>query len=340
MIALLFGGSYLASSILLQAFSDGDENNVLGQLIALAVMVVPLFLVPSLLKGSLDAIPIVGGFANKLASRANGLVGKEAKSGFTKSTFGRSLGIRRQAKENYRSKKFAEGVSKQGSLANILAKEPGILPSQRAANKAVDRTAIAAADKADGEEVAAAEALFRTRIKNPSDVIGSAGTELEDAVVKGDDVRARAAQNVLLKSGGKGLDQLHKSLTKSFGTGPDAVNKNSPVGESIRTALNAAGLKSKNNALASWAYDKSNIEETTDSRATYGGLSDIELAGHGKASLEKAYYSRALTPERAKQMLGSESAVAAMGQDERLFVEAVSKMPENPIGPVNKAPGS
>lgn len=64
-VALLFGGARVASGVLLQSMADG-----LGQLVALAVMVLPLFLLPSILKGSLNAIPAIGNLAQKLSNNA------------------------------------------------------------------------------------------------------------------------------------------------------------------------------------------------------------------------------------------------------------------------------
>jgi len=318
MIALLFGASHLASAILLDSFSGSD--NVLGQLVALAVLVLPLFLVPKLLQGSLNAIPAIGGFASKMASRANGLVGRQSKSGFTKSTFGRSLGIRRQAKENYRAKKFAEGVSKSGSMANILAKELPILPSQRAANKAVDRTAIASAEKADSEEVAAAEALMRSQHSDPSTLIAKAQGELSSAITAGDSVRARAAQGILLNSGGKGVDALHQTIQSSFAS---EGSKNSPVGQSMRAALNRAGLKSKNNALASWAYNSATIGATSSDKSTFEGLSDAELGGHSENNLRAAAGAGAIDGARAERILSNPTVAGSIGESERKFLQSL-----------------
>lgn len=326
LIALVFGASHLASAILLNSFSGTD--NTLGKIVALAVMVLPLFVVPSLLKGSLNAIPAIGGIASKLAGRANGLIGKQAKQGYQRSTFGRSATIRRQAKENYRASKFAEGVSK-GGVASFLAKEPGLLPSQRAANKAVDRTAIQAAEKADTEEVAAAETLMRSKTSNPSLLIKAAKDEMVEAVGKGDSVRARAAQNILLNSGGKGLEALHEGVQDSFS---EPGSKDSSVGQSMRAALNRAGLKSKNNALASWAYNTDTIGETTKKADTFSNLSDVEIGGHSKKNLEAAVASGAIDKDRAARILSNPVVAGTMGQPEREYLEGIR-------GPVTTTPG-
>lgn len=66
LIALLFGGSQLAANILVQT-KPGDLG---WQLAGAAVAILPLFFTPALLKGSLNAIPAIGGLAQKLQSRA------------------------------------------------------------------------------------------------------------------------------------------------------------------------------------------------------------------------------------------------------------------------------
>lgn len=69
-IGLLFGAAGLASNILRSVYSS--TGDIIGQIIAAAVIALPLFLLPSLLKGSLNAIPMIG---NKLNSMSNKLSG-------------------------------------------------------------------------------------------------------------------------------------------------------------------------------------------------------------------------------------------------------------------------
>lgn len=156
-IALLFGASKLASAVLLTTFAQDD---LLGQLVSIAVLILPLFAIPALLKGSLNAIPVVGGMASKFASRANGLVGKQAKQGYAKSTFGRSAAIRRQGKEAFRARRFAENAGKQGSVSNMLAKGLGITKEQKYAGSALERNVTATNLKAEEEETNEAKSVL------------------------------------------------------------------------------------------------------------------------------------------------------------------------------------
>lgn len=76
---LLIGGGSLASAILLQSPTDG-VSGFLIYLIALLLMVVPFFLLPSMIKGSMNVMGNLGnkitGFGQKSGQRLSGRAGK------------------------------------------------------------------------------------------------------------------------------------------------------------------------------------------------------------------------------------------------------------------------
>lgn len=77
MVALVFGASTLASTILSNAYSiNGDTNNWFGQIIAAAVLVLPLFVVPSLLKKSIDSVGGIGAKLNGIGNKLSGAASK------------------------------------------------------------------------------------------------------------------------------------------------------------------------------------------------------------------------------------------------------------------------
>lgn len=92
-IALVFGASQLASQILTdaQAYKDvsGTGGDLFGQIIAAAILVLPLFVVPTLLKSSLDGIGSIGGKLNGFASKMGGGLGKAGGKGFANSRLGK-----------------------------------------------------------------------------------------------------------------------------------------------------------------------------------------------------------------------------------------------------------
>jgi hypothetical protein len=97
LIAILFGGSQLAANILVQT-KPGDLG---WQLAAAAVAIMPLFFVPALLKGSLNAVPALGGFAQKIQAKAVGGARSATGKGIKK------LGEYSAASNN----KFGKGIS-------------------------------------------------------------------------------------------------------------------------------------------------------------------------------------------------------------------------------------
>jgi hypothetical protein len=70
MIAVLFGASSLASSIIIST-AGSDPSAFVPFLLGIMVTFVPLALTPKLLQGSLKAVPILGDMASKLTSKSN-----------------------------------------------------------------------------------------------------------------------------------------------------------------------------------------------------------------------------------------------------------------------------
>lgn len=86
-IGVIFGASTLASTILKSAWAS--SGSMLAQIVAAGVLVLPLFLVPSVLKGALKGIGAIGtkigGLGSQWGGAANkGLTSKYANSGYNK----------------------------------------------------------------------------------------------------------------------------------------------------------------------------------------------------------------------------------------------------------------
>ncbi|MES2876050.1 MAG: O-antigen polymerase [Patescibacteria group bacterium] len=95
-VGIVFGASTLASNILMGIAGDGgeggDDEQIL-KLVALAVLAVPLFAVPAILKGSLSAAGNIGQRVSGLADRSNRMGGKQL--GGRLSQIGKGLDNRR-----------------------------------------------------------------------------------------------------------------------------------------------------------------------------------------------------------------------------------------------------
>lgn len=326
-IALIFGASTLASVVLRDSFSsftpDNDGVNWLGQIIAAGIQVIPLFLTPIVLKGALNVVPAIGSMVNKMSSRANGNLSKKMGESYRGSVFGRGQINRRQGRENYRTQKFAERLSNAGkggrkglvgNMYKVVASGQPVTGAGRYANKSLARSALAVADKADTEEVAAAETMMRSGV-DPTKLLDHARREMITASRSGDSVRARAAQKILLSGGGKGLDKLYEAYIETeSGIDPKSgmrtgqgVVKTTETMKDLRSALNAAGVKPKNNVLATWAYNDSDtsLTGTAAENATLASLNDVELAGQRDVVLQAGKHF--ITQAQAKSIVANDN---------------------------------
>ena len=87
-IGLVYGTSTLASTILKGVYAD---SSFLGEIISAGIMLIPLLVVPSLLRKSLDSVGNIGGMMGKLnAKMSGGLQNKMSNSGFNKHLQGKS----------------------------------------------------------------------------------------------------------------------------------------------------------------------------------------------------------------------------------------------------------
>lgn len=163
-IGLLFGAATLASDILTEAYSG--TNNIIGQVVAKAVLVVPLLLLPAILKGSLNAVPALGKLANKLSSKANAGVAGRAREGYKNSLFGRGRAVRKAAKEEFRNRRYAERLTKGGvggAAARLSARGTtalGIGKEARAQRDSIVSNAEAIVANAEAKEVADAQKVL------------------------------------------------------------------------------------------------------------------------------------------------------------------------------------
>lgn len=352
-IALVFGASALASNLLGASFTQIDDgsSNVFGQVIASAVLVLPLFVVPVLLKKSLDAVPAIGKMANKWASRGYSGVGGKLREGNRNSYIGKGNAIRKQQRQVYTDRKFAENVSK-GGVRSLAAKGFGVTGKGRYARNAVGRIADEASEKAFESDISAMAVSLRSTHNNPDTQIDDIASELTSAIQSGDKVKARAAQSILRNSGGAGLDTLHRTLQAASEADPNM--RGSEVGVSLRTDLNNAGLKGKDNTLATWAYSDNTFEAigngtaTTEVRNPDGsttiksvsaiqGLNSVELAGQRGHVIEAGKHL--ITPDQAKAVL-ADNVSKDMDPKKKALFEEISRGVHFPGGPVPPTGGS
>lgn len=158
-IALLFGASKLAAGVVTSAYGGGADlttvQGVIGGTIGAAISVLPLFVLPAVLKGSLNAVPMVGNFASKMQGRANARIKSTGKEAYKAGDFARGRAVRRAELEKKRNVGYARRVVGGGFAAT-----PARIAAGRAGAQALGRTAQATVDSADEADLKAADAML------------------------------------------------------------------------------------------------------------------------------------------------------------------------------------
>lgn len=330
-IALVFGVSTLASTILNTSLTNnltGDTGHWMSQIIAAAVMILPLFIIPGLLKKSLDGVGGIGAKMNGIGNKLGGALGKKGAQGFENSRVGQFKKYRQG--ENTRKRALVQsGAYKGRGLAGAKSKLYGAFNDSKYSGKFGDRSAasgIGVAEEIEEKEVNEAVKLQNSGV-DPRDRIQTAAKNLADATEAGDVVKARAATRILLGSGTKGLDTLHDTLKTQEASG----KLNADVARNLRVDLNGAGLKGKDNALATWAYtDKSTIAGQAGKASTFSDLSAGELAGQSEARLEQAAQAGGISAQQATEILGNQNTAQGLSPAKRALLEGLSGLATPP----------
>ncbi len=180
-VGLVFGSSTLAAGIL---YGTGDK---MMQLMALGVMAVPLFAVPTLLKGALAAAGSIGNQVAKLQGSANNM----AKNSVKNSRVG-------EAKTAWDRRRQGIKAERRAGIGNGL---------RARANRAFDRTRLGMAvggargaahatseyDKTYDEDVKAAGTLLQARLSH-MDILNAAASGQHDGRDLSEHERAAAIQ--------------------------------------------------------------------------------------------------------------------------------------------------
>jgi len=343
-IAVVFGASSLASDILIRVSEDGaggGDDNQLMKIVGAAVLAVPLFAVPVLLKGALSAAGTIGAKVAGLQDKANGRMKRNVKEG--------RLGEAKQAFDSRRQRNKVErrlsgGYVGKGRLGKRIAaygasdalkdtKRGKLLQTMGAPGKAIDSSkaagflgadrgaaaAVAARQKMEGEAVENAVALLQDT--DVAKTVTNAQEMLKKAHARGDATAARAATRVLAKqTGSRGVEILHQTIrdleTESRSNGGSG-ELDSSVSDSVRYEVTAAGLKGTDRALDKWSrlepgdtpgVSARSLTQHDQAGATPSGLNEGELAGQSLASIRHFAASGTLDTATAQRVLNAHAA--------------------------------
>ncbi len=119
-IGAVFGASALASQII--AAAGAAAGGQITQVIALGVSAIPFFVVPGLLKGSLNAAGAIGGKFQGMANKATGKMGSQVKN---TSRLGAGMADMKRFRDQQRQIKLAKGRGESHSALGAVGRVVG-----------------------------------------------------------------------------------------------------------------------------------------------------------------------------------------------------------------------
>jgi hypothetical protein len=317
-IGIIFGASKVAGNILI---AQGQGNPAVGdadgswylQLAGAACQVLPLFAVPMVLKGSLKALgalgAAVGGFAAGRMSSATARLKNKAKEGYNRSSFGRGQNIRKQARQEYHDNKFARKAAGSGRTGWYTRAAAGGFPfpmtgAQRHAKRQLPAMAQQAAAKATAEQVGNHEKQIAKLADGDLNEVAKA---LREAVKAGNEERAQAAQNILLKSGTPGQDMFRDTMEGRVKDENGKVDvdtkflqalgdKKGKMDRSLRANVRENhALKGQAGDIDAWSTQeeskKTTLSVQTGSASSYNALTPAELISQKGRAWQNAVQS-------------------------------------------------
>gem|GEM_PF-2671828 len=304
-VALVFGASTIAAQIIANA--GGEINDGFLQVTALGVAALPLILIPSILKNSLNAAGTLGTKLGNLSSKANSRIGSKVSSTSRLGESQRALSQRMvQRRAQRRSNSKIASTVDQSRFGRAMGWNKGAAVAGEIASKA------------ESENVAAVENQIRQRsVSDP----GHAQVQLEKALKSGDTVAAKAAQNVLFSQGSSGFDAFHSTIS-SVGS-----KANSSTVDGLRsniTEKHGQVTKSKAADMIKWAAVGGTIDSHTTKADTWSGLSAADLSTQTEGSMRRASEAGHISADTARELLDNQQLRTALGPEQAKIIEGVA----------------
>jgi hypothetical protein len=334
-IGTVFGGSRLAALII-----ANSNTQPITQIVALGVSAIPFFVVPGLLKGSLAAAGAIGAKLQGLSNKATGKIGARVKD----SSY---AGAYMAQRKKLAATKRAQGY---GATKGLKGATYGRLSRSRLSGSAGSQLATTGSALASKEEREAVDnevvAMQKQSGWTEANKLQNAQSEFERAMKSGNATKARAAQQILLGGGNKGIGRLqdaYSNLGSSMSTSQYESMMNDAPAQKVLSDLSGAGIKGKNAALTQMSYTppvttdangkkvKNTVDSIANSADTYNALTDTELAGQSEENLERAISSRALSPERAQRLQTNDTVWSQLSEGKKQMIAAAA-------GPAPSAP--
>ena len=230
-------------------------------------------------------------------------------------------------KQDYIADRIADEVSasgdRQSAYAQQLAGPTGDIARLQAA-------AIAAKKNETAEAIKNAQISANIPPGNLSEM----SNRLVAALRSNDDVTARAMQNMLLKSGSKGLAEYREAMNQVTDTSNPSVppvDMNSGAGQALRENMleNHGGVKAQSNDLMQQAITGRSMAEVSADKKTWE-MPDIELAQQKPDAINLAMDANAISQEQALRITGNEELAKFLNQPTRERMENIATAPPTP----------
>jgi hypothetical protein len=294
LIGLLFGAAGLASTILKTAtYSATDTKGTIGGIVAAGIVALPLFLLPGLLKKSLDAAGNIGGTLNKMSDKFS----KGSKNTLGNSGIMKSLANRKQTKRAQIGAGIYSGKNPVSMARSAMNKRLNKSGAYNALTGNYGTIRGANIDKLEGEETKLAEAAVQLQARSGQ----SLESQFKDAVRSGDTVKAKAAQNLLMKQGGSGVSSVRKVLRSEGATMNEKMS--SALASNI-TENHGQIAKQKGADVLQWAKNGggAHIDAVGASPDTWSSLSARDLADQSDDAFRLAMQSGAVSAETMRNL--------------------------------------
>lgn len=367
-VALLFGGAQLAANIIAQ--NGGQE------LIAIAVATLPLFAVIPMLKGSLNAVPMLGNMANKLYGAATGGLkksvrerGAQARKNFSNDMRTKALNIDPDKMKSARGRRLASATRwAAGGKARQKLKDEGFTEdaheaeTKYAAGYALDSNktsqaqkarATSALDSIEKKQTDARTVLLRSQMKEAArsgtDEMTYATQAFHSAIASGDTEGALAAHSVLQGMGGLGVQRIKSVLGSEAAS--RAIQGRTETGMAVRAAVNASGVKGKDVELQNFGWKTKDVQingktekvpltmaEILSDTSHVQSLTTEELAGQHASVISRAALDGKISKETAEAVLSTPGASSKLTDQTRKMFTQIAGGQANNVEKIAYAP--
>ena len=341
--SIYYGGLKFAASITLTSGESGSISGSIQRLMALAALFIGTFMVAVIaIKSNSIMGKIVGGiggFANKLGvSRLGGFVSNTASDmmssrraeflskgiGGRKNPF--TIGAHKAMKRFNDNKKL-----RQIDQANYEAYADRGFKESLASGKYDSRLRSLELPGSKARIQEMTHSLISTEVKNAQISFGNASIQelksaLSDAIKNGDDVKARAAQNILLSSRGPGgIDAHNQAISESESKRYMSDDMSAKLRSNIQESN--SGVFDKDPGLLKWASGQGSSIDGAHNAAARESISLDKFTGMTKSSQLARINGGGISSDQATSAINPSGSTFAKLDPE--VVQALNKIANN-----------